>query len=183
MSKARRKELPAFDPDEPRFAHQGGLERKSVYVHDGQRGEFVNTIAVKASDVLDRLHNRGTLGRGSLFERAMGARRYQAATAWAADYERAGMGVVVVASYAGPVAPGVEAMPEMRLRAVQRFRAGYRSMGDRGASLAWAVVIDNMELGAWAHNHHTSTVYASERLREAFDDLAQHYGIPAPKMA
>lgn len=185
MAKGRRggvvKPKAAFEASEPRFARQGGLETKRVVVHDGKRSEVIERTAVKGADVLDRLRSRGALGKGSTMERAMGERRYQAATAWATDYERAGMGVAVVASYAGAVSAGVEAMPEMRLRAIERFRSGYKAMGDRGGALAWAIVIDNMDLSAWAHRHGFAGPYASERLREAFDDLAEHYGIPIPK--
>lgn len=171
----------AFEPSEPRFAQQGGIERREVYVHDGKKGEVQVHYAVKGADVLDRLRSRGVLGKGSAMERAMAERRYQAATSWATDYERAGMGVAVVASYAGAVAAGVESVPEMRLRAIERFRRGHKAMGDRGGALAWAIVIDNMELTAWAHSHGFRHEYASERLREAFDDLAEHYGVPVPK--
>jgi hypothetical protein len=170
MAKAAR----AFDYDEPRFAHSGGLEPKRVFVHDGKKGQITEHVALRGPDVFERLYKRGSLGSGTREDVAAGEHRYQAATSWAQDYERAGMSTVVVASYGGSVSPGVEAEPERRRAAKERFRRGHAAMTGRGASIVWGVVIENKELRDWPF----PAAYTSERFREALDELADFYGVP-----
>lgn len=155
----------AFSYDEPRFSHSGGLERRRVYV--GGKVGTSEHIAVAAPDSLSWLHSRGTINN----------RQHDAATAWATDYERANMGVSVCASYGGSVAASLEAEPERRRMAKERFREGYAAMSD--PSVVWAVVIENMTLKAWAHRHNLRPATASERIREGLDELAKFYGLTA----
>lgn len=150
----------AFKHDEMRFSHSDGLIRKTVFL--GGKLGTVETTAVAAPDVLERLHNRSTITD----------KQHAAAVAWATDYERGGLSVAVCASYGGSVSVGVEAEPERRRAAKERFRRGYAAMTGRGASLAWGVIIDNHELKHWPQ----STAYVSERLREALEELAEAYG-------
>ena len=154
------KPTPAFHPDEIRFSHGDGLARRTVFV--GGKVGTVETTAVRGPDVLERLHNRATIDD----------RQHAAAIAWNTDYERAGMGVAVCASYGGVVAVGSEAEPERRRAAKERFRRGHAAMTGRGADIVWGVVIDNRELRHWPW----PTAYVSERLREALDELADFYG-------
>jgi hypothetical protein len=154
------KHNPAFHPDELRFAHSDGLARKTVFV--GGKVGTVETTAVRAPDVLERLHNRATIDD----------KQHAAAIAWAADYERAGMSIAVCASYGGSVAASSEAEPERRRAAKERFRRGHDAMTGRGASIVWGVVIDNRQLSDWPW----PVPYTSERLREALDELADFYG-------
>lgn len=153
-------EPPAFSADEIRFAHGDGLTRKSVFL-GGKLGTVVTT-AVAAPDALERIHNRGGIT----------ADQHDAACRWAHDYERAGMATAVCATYGGAVAVGVEAEPEQRRAAKERFRRGYDAMRGRGASVVWGVVVDNRPLSDWPW----SVTYTSERFREALDELANFYG-------
>jgi len=70
------------------------------------------------------------------------------------------------------VSVGVEAEPEQRRAAKERFRRGFSAMSGRGASIVWGVVIDNRQISDWAW----ATAYVSERLREGLDELADFYG-------
>lgn len=157
------KHEPAFSPDEPRFSHSDGLTRKKVFL--GGKLGTVEETAVRAPDVLERLHNRSTIDD----------RQHAAAIAWATDYERAGMATAVCASYGGSVAASSEPEPERRRAAKERFRRGYAAMTGRGASIAWGVIIDNRELKDWPQ----AAAYVSERFREALDELAEFYGLPS----
>jgi len=152
----------AFDVDEPRFTHSGGLERRKVFV--GGKVGTVETTATREPDSLSRLHRRGVISD----------RQHAAADLWARDSERAGMGVVVVASYSHGVVGDVEAEPERRRMAKERFRRGFAAMTGRGAQIVWGVVMDNRELKEWPW----SAAYVSERFREALDELADFYGVP-----
>lgn len=154
----------AFDYSEPRFAHSGGLEVKEVFIHDGQKGQVTKHVALRGPDSLTRLYSR----------RVIDHRQHSAADDWARDYERAGMSTVVVASYGGQVSPGIEAEPERRRAAKERFRRGHAAMTGRGASIVWGVVIENRELRDWPW----SPAYTSERFREGLDELADFYGVP-----
>lgn len=154
----------AFDVDELRFAHSGGLERRAVFV--GGKVGTVETTATREPDALSWLRSRGTITH----------RQHEAATSWATDYERAQIGMTVCASYGGAVAVGVEAEPERRRHAKERFRDGYRAM--TAPSVAWAVVVENMTLKAWAHRHGLSPRVARDRIRDALTDLGDFYGLP-----
>ena len=156
------KRTPAFSPDELRFTHSDGLVTKEVFVHDGRRGSIERHTAVRAPDVLERLHNRLTIDD----------KQHAAAIAWATDYERAGMATAVCASYGGSVPGGSEAEPERRRQAKERYRRGYAAMTGRGASIVYGVVIDNRQLSDWPW----PTAYVSERFREGLDELADFYG-------
>lgn len=162
----------AFNVDEPRFTHSGGLERSRHMVHDGKTATIIEATSVREPDSLVRLYRRGVIAGGD--ERA-GERRYKAANDWAKDAERAGMGAVVVASYSHGVVGDVEAEPERRRMAKERFRRGFAAMTGRGAQIVWGVVMDNRELKEWPW----SAAYVSERFREALDELADFYGVPA----
>lgn len=153
----------AFDYDEPRFQKQGGVERKRVYV--GGKAGTQEHVAVREPDALERMYSRGNIDR----------RQHDAATAWATDFERAGMGVVVCASYGGAVAVSSEAEPERRRMAKERFREGYRAMTK--PSVVWALVIDNVTLKDWSHNRMDPRT-AKNLLGEGLNELAAFYGIP-----
>ena len=157
----------AFHVDEPRFTHSGGLELRRVFVHDGQRGQVTEHVALREPDSLSRLASR----------RVIDHRQYMAADDWAQDYERAGMSVVVGANYGGPVIVGIEAEPERRRAAKERFRRGYGAMTH--PSVVWAVVIEGMSLAAWAHRQHTRRSRATELIQMGLDELADFYGVPA----
>jgi len=163
----------AFDPAEPRFTHSGGLEGSRHMVHDGKKATIIEATSVKEPDSLVRLYRRGVLAGKDSEDEA--ERRYKAANEWAMDAERAGMGVVVVASYSHGVVGDVEAEPERRRMAKERFRRGFAAMTGRGAQIVWGVVMDNRELKEWPW----SAAYVSERFREALDELADFYGVPA----
>lgn len=150
----------AFKHDELRFSHSDGLTRKRVFV--GGKVGTVETTAVAAPDVLERLHNRSTITD----------KQHAAAVMWATDYERAGMSIAVCATYGGSMSVGVEAEPERRRAAKERFRRGYAAITGRGASIVWGVVIDNRQLSDWPW----PVPYTSERLREGMDELAVVYG-------
>jgi len=153
----------AFDYDEPRFSHSGGLERRKVFV-GGKVGTSEHT-ALREPDSLSRLHKRGVISH----------RQHDAADSWAKDYERAGMAQATIATYGGSVAVGSEPMPEARMNALQRFRNGLAAMSGRGAGIVWGVVIDNRTLSEWDQ---WPAPYVAERFREALDELAAFYGLP-----
>lgn len=154
----------AFDYDEPRFAHSGGLERRKVFV--GGKVGTVETTAVAAPDVLTRLYKRGTIDH----------RQHEAADSWAKDYERAGMATAVCASYGGSVAVSSEAEPEQRRYAKERFRMGYAAMSK--PAVVWAVVVENMTLAAWAHKHSMDPRRAMRLFCDGLTELADFYGVP-----
>lgn len=158
------KPAPAFSPDEPRFSHSDGLTRKRVFV--GGKVGTVETTAVAAPDVLERLHSRSTIHD----------RQHAAAIAWATDYERSGLSVAVCASYGGSVAASNEPEPERRRAAKERFRRGYASMTPDEASVVWAVVIDNVTLAAWARGRRVDPRKATTLFCDGLDTLAKFYG-------
>ena len=156
----------AFKADELRFTHSDGLVTKEVFVHDGRRGSIERHTAVREPDALSRLRSRGTITH----------RQWQAAEDWQTDYERAGIGVVVVSSYSHGVRGDVEAEPERRRAAKERFRRGYDAMTN--PSVVWAVVVEGMALSAWEHRHRVRHGTGSDIIRDSLDKLAEFYGIP-----
>ena len=165
------KPTPAFHPDELRFAHSDGLVTKEVFVHDGQRGSIERYTALREPDALSRLRSRGTISH----------RHALAAEDWQNDYEQAGMGVVVVASYSHGVRGDVEAEPERRRAAKERFRRGYDAMTK--PSVVWAVVVEGMALSAWEHRQRVRHGAGADQIRDGLDELANFYGVPRERSA
>lgn len=158
---------PAFSPDEPRFQKQGGVEPRSVRIHDGKRGETVTEYRLQGYDVLSRMLSRENITQD----------QHDAGQMFSRDYQLAGMDMLQAANLA-PTVPGETPDKDgVRQRAAMRWRRAVRHLGPIGAECAIRVCCQNMTATDWAHSKGRSPEYGTDRLRECLDELIAVYEV------